>query len=72
MRKLEPGPASVRQLDLLSPGERPLRAKTRHSPSERLIEKLNVNGGSACALGRPAEATGARLIVTLLHTPEVT
>ncbi|RDJ22217.1 acetyl-CoA C-acyltransferase [Bosea caraganae] len=29
-------------------------------------EKLNVNGG-ACALGHPIGATGARLIVTLLH-----
>jgi acetyl-CoA C-acetyltransferase len=28
--------------------------------------KLNVNGG-ACALGHPIGATGARLIVTLLH-----
>jgi acetyl-CoA C-acetyltransferase len=29
-------------------------------------EQLNVNGG-ACALGHPIGATGARLIVTLLH-----
>jgi acetyl-CoA C-acetyltransferase len=29
-------------------------------------EKLNVHGG-ACALGHPIGATGARLIVTLLH-----
>jgi acetyl-CoA C-acetyltransferase len=29
-------------------------------------DKLNVNGG-ACALGHPIGATGARLIVTLLH-----
>jgi len=29
-------------------------------------EKLNVNGG-ACALGHPIGASGARLIVTLLH-----
>lgn len=29
-------------------------------------ERLNVNGG-ACALGHPIGATGARLIVTLLH-----
>ncbi|MGD8378822.1 MAG: acetyl-CoA C-acyltransferase [Gammaproteobacteria bacterium] len=29
-------------------------------------EKVNVNGG-ACALGHPIGATGARLIVTLLH-----
>jgi len=29
-------------------------------------EKLNVNGG-ACALGHPIGATGARIIVTLLH-----
>ena len=29
-------------------------------------DRLNVNGG-ACALGRPIGATGARLIVTLLH-----
>jgi len=29
-------------------------------------EKLNINGG-ACALGQPIGATGARLIVTLLH-----
>ena len=33
------------------------------------IEKLNVNGG-ACALGHPIGATGARLIVTLLHALE--
>ena len=29
-------------------------------------EKLNVNGG-ACALGHPIGASGARLLVTLLH-----
>jgi len=29
-------------------------------------DRLNVNGG-ACALGHPIEATGARLIVTLLY-----
>src|SRR5690606_21198219 len=29
-------------------------------------QKLNVNGG-ACALGHPIGATGARLVVTLLH-----
>ena len=29
-------------------------------------EKINVNGG-ACALGHPIGATGARLVVTLLH-----
>jgi acetyl-CoA C-acetyltransferase len=28
--------------------------------------KVNVNGG-ACALGHPIGATGARIIVTLLH-----
>lgn len=32
-------------------------------------DKLNINGG-ACALGHPIGATGARLIVTLLHAPE--
>ena len=32
-------------------------------------EALNVNGG-ACALGHPIGATGARLIVTLLHALE--
>jgi acetyl-CoA C-acetyltransferase len=30
------------------------------------LDRLNVNGG-ACALGHPIGATGARLIVTLLH-----
>lgn len=30
------------------------------------IEKVNVNGG-ACALGHPIGASGARIIVTLLH-----
>jgi len=30
-------------------------------------EKLNVNGG-ACALGHPIGATGARIVVTLLHS----
>jgi acetyl-CoA C-acetyltransferase len=30
------------------------------------IEKVNVNGG-ACALGHPIGASGARLIVTLVH-----
>lgn len=39
-------------------------ARSRHSP-----RKLNVNGG-ACALGHPIGATGARLIVTLLHALE--
>lgn len=29
-------------------------------------EKVNVNGGS-CALGHPIGASGARIIVTLLH-----
>jgi len=32
-------------------------------------DRLNVNGG-ACALGHPIGATGARLIVTLLHAME--
>jgi acetyl-CoA C-acetyltransferase len=32
-------------------------------------ERLNVNGG-ACALGHPIGATGARIIVTLLHALE--
>jgi acetyl-CoA C-acetyltransferase len=32
-------------------------------------ERLNINGG-ACALGHPIGATGARLIVTLLHAME--
>ena len=29
-------------------------------------EKVNVNGG-ACALGHPIGASGARIVVTLLH-----
>jgi acetyl-CoA C-acetyltransferase len=29
-------------------------------------DRLNVNGG-ACALGHPIGASGARLVVTLLH-----
>ena len=29
-------------------------------------DKVNVNGG-ACALGHPIGASGARLIVTLIH-----
>ncbi len=33
------------------------------------LDRLNVNGG-ACALGHPIGATGARLIVTLLHALE--
>lgn len=37
-------------------------AKDLHIPRA----KLNVNGG-ACALGHPIGATGARLVVTLLH-----
>ena len=32
-------------------------------------DRLNVNGG-ACALGHPIGATGARIIVTLLHALE--
>jgi len=32
-------------------------------------DRVNVNGG-ACALGHPIGATGARLIVTLLHALE--
>jgi hypothetical protein len=32
-------------------------------------DKFNINGG-ACALGHPIGATGARLIVTLLHALE--
>ena len=51
---------------------------TRRSPSWRWRpqrdlgiprDQLNVNGG-ACALGHPIGATGARLIVTLLHALE--
>lgn len=34
-------------------------------------EKLNIHGG-ACALGHPIGATGARIIVTLLHALERT
>jgi acetyl-CoA C-acetyltransferase len=30
------------------------------------IEKVNVHGG-ACALGHPIGASGARIIVTLIH-----
>lgn len=33
------------------------------------LERLNVNGG-ACALGHPIGASGARLLVTLLHALE--
>ena len=33
-------------------------------------DKVNVNGG-ACALGHPIGASGARIIVTLLHALEV-
>ena len=29
-------------------------------------DKVNVNGG-ACALGHPIGATGARILVTLIH-----
>jgi acetyl-CoA C-acetyltransferase len=29
-------------------------------------DKINVNGG-ACALGHPIGASGARLVVTLIH-----
>jgi acetyl-CoA C-acetyltransferase len=32
-------------------------------------DRLNVNGG-ACALGHPIGASGARIIVTLLHAME--
>ena len=32
-------------------------------------ERVNVEGG-ACALGHPVGATGARIIVTLLHSLE--
>ena len=32
-------------------------------------EKMNVNGG-ACALGHPIGASGARIMVTLLHALE--
>jgi acetyl-CoA C-acetyltransferase len=32
-------------------------------------ERVNVDGG-ACALGHPVGATGARIIVTLLHALE--
>ena len=33
------------------------------------VKKMNVNGG-ACALGHPIGASGARIIVTLLHAME--
>ena len=32
-------------------------------------DKVNVNGG-ACALGHPIGASGARIVVTLLHALE--
>ena len=32
-------------------------------------DRLNIHGG-ACALGHPIGATGARIIVTLLHALE--
>jgi acetyl-CoA acetyltransferase len=32
-------------------------------------DRVNVNGG-ACALGHPIGATGARILVTLLHALE--
>jgi acetyl-CoA C-acetyltransferase len=34
-------------------------------------EKLNIRGG-ACALGHPIGASGARILVTLLHALEQT
>jgi acetyl-CoA C-acetyltransferase len=46
-----------------------LRPRPAIREARCLVEKLNVNGG-ACALGRPIGATGARLIVTLLHALE--
>jgi acetyl-CoA C-acetyltransferase len=32
-------------------------------------EKMNVHGG-ACALGHPVGASGARILITLLHAME--
>ena len=34
--------------------------------AERPAEVVNVNGG-ACAMGHPVGATGARILVTLIH-----
>ncbi len=44
-------------------------AQERLAPTAQAREKLNVNGG-ACALGHPIGASGARIIVTLLHAME--
>lgn len=33
---------------------------------EKLLEKTNVNGG-AIAIGHPVGASGARIVVTLIH-----
>ncbi len=61
---------SVGDVDLFEINEAfavvPMAAQTRPRHPR---EKLNVNGG-ACALGHPIGATGARLIVTLLHALE--
>ena len=42
------------------------RRDGRAARPQNCAEKLNVHGG-ACALGHPIGATGARIIVTLLH-----
>ena len=61
---------SVDDIDLLEVNEAfavvaMIAAKELGFPTDR----LNVNGG-ACALGHPIGATGARLLVTLLHALE--
>ena len=45
------------------------RALVRMRDLDLPHDKVNPNGG-ACALGHPIGATGARLIVTLLHAME--
>ena len=64
------GPAGVGDVDLFEINEA-FAVVAMAAPKELGLpsEKLNVNGG-ACALGHPIGATGARLIVTLLHALE--
>ena len=58
-------------MSICSRSTKPLRWwRWRHNAIFAIpTEKLNINGG-ACALGHPIGATGARLIVTLLHALE--
>ena len=65
-QKLQGQNSEASTIDLIS-HVRSLVLNDEHSTELKLDEnKVNVNGG-ACALGHPIGASGARILVTLIH-----